>query len=83
MRLLIAGLIAGLALALTTAASEAQMNSANIPGGANIGSAADAQRSHGGDNKNDQQRVKANDNAYNAVLRNLPNKQYDPWHGVR
>jgi len=27
--------------------------------------------------------VKANDKAYNAVLKNLPDKQYDPWHGVR
>jgi len=27
--------------------------------------------------------VRANDKAYNAALRNLPDKQYDPWHGVR
>ena len=29
------------------------------------------------------QKPKANDKAYNSALRNLPNKQYDPWHGVR
>jgi hypothetical protein len=28
-------------------------------------------------------KVRANDKAYNAALRNLPDKQYDPWHGVR
>jgi hypothetical protein len=28
-------------------------------------------------------KLKANDKAYNAALRNLPDKQYDPWHGVR
>ncbi len=27
--------------------------------------------------------AKANDKAYNAALHNLPDKQYDPWHGVR
>ena len=26
---------------------------------------------------------KANDKAYDAALKNLPDKQYDPWHGVR
>jgi len=30
-----------------------------------------------------EQKPKANDKAYDAALRNLPNKQYDPWHGVR
>jgi hypothetical protein len=27
--------------------------------------------------------VKANDKAYNAALKNMPDKQYDPWRGVR
>jgi hypothetical protein len=31
----------------------------------------------------EQPKVKANEKAYNAALRNLPDKQYDPWHGVR
>ncbi|MGO9699711.1 MAG: hypothetical protein ACLPX7_10665 [Xanthobacteraceae bacterium] len=30
-----------------------------------------------------EQKVKANGKAYNAVLKNLPDKQYDPRHGVR
>jgi hypothetical protein len=33
--------------------------------------------------KQDEQKLKANEKAYNAALRNLPDKQYDPWHGVR
>ena len=31
----------------------------------------------------DEPKVKANDKAYNSALKNLPNKQYDPWRGVR
>jgi hypothetical protein len=31
----------------------------------------------------DEPKVKANDKAYNAALRNLPDKQFDPWRGVR
>ena len=31
----------------------------------------------------DETKVKANDKAYNAALRNLPDKQFDPWRGVR
>jgi hypothetical protein len=47
---------------------------------ANIGqhAAAAAAKAGGGDEK-----VKANDKAYNAALKNLPDKQYDPWRGVR
>jgi hypothetical protein len=28
-------------------------------------------------------KAKASDKAYNAALHNIPDKQYDPWHGVR
>ena len=35
------------------------------------------------DDKENESKVKANDKVYNAALRNLPNKQYDPCHGVR
>ena len=31
----------------------------------------------------DEPKVKANDKAYNAALRNLSDKQFDPWRGVR
>jgi hypothetical protein len=31
----------------------------------------------------DAQKPKADDKAYNAALKSLPDKPYDPWHGVR
>jgi len=31
----------------------------------------------------DEPKAKANDKAYNSALRNLPDKQFDPWRGVR
>ena len=46
----------------------------------NVGQHAAAASSKGGA---DESKVKANDKAYNAALRNLPDKQYDPWRGVR
>jgi hypothetical protein len=81
-------LIAGLALAVMMATAQAQVGG-GAPGGQGnqLGSASQlgshaSQAGHKGDDKDDQ-KVKANDKAYNAALRNLPNKQYDPWHGVR
>ncbi len=47
----------------------------------NLGSHA-AKQGHQ-DDKDGEQKAKANDKAYNSALRNLPDKQYDPWHGVR
>jgi hypothetical protein len=71
-------LIAGLALALMTGAAQAQTPQQSAVTGANrIGQNASRQF----DDKSDK--PKANDKAYNAALRNLPDKQYDPWHGVR
>jgi hypothetical protein len=29
------------------------------------------------------QKLKAEDKAYGAMLKRLPDKPYDPWHGVR
>jgi hypothetical protein len=34
-------------------------------------------------NKNDAQKPKADDKAYNAALKSLPDKPYDPWRGAR
>jgi len=67
------------ALALMTASAHAQLG-ATVPG-ANIGNSAAAAAAK--DDKANAAKVKANDKAYNAALQNLPNKQYDPWHGVR
>jgi hypothetical protein len=33
--------------------------------------------------KTDAQKPKADDKAYNAALKGLPNKPFDSWHGVR
>jgi hypothetical protein len=33
--------------------------------------------------KGDPQKSKADDKAYNAALKNLPDKPYDPWQGAR
>jgi hypothetical protein len=33
--------------------------------------------------KPDTQKPKVDDKAYNAALKSLPNKPYDPWHGAR
>jgi hypothetical protein len=37
------------------------------------------------DKKTDKpsQAPKADEKAYNAALKNLPNKPFDPWHGAR
>ncbi|MGO9396631.1 MAG: hypothetical protein ACLP19_02145 [Xanthobacteraceae bacterium] len=53
-----------------------QMNNA-----ANVGRhASDAGARAGAE---DGTKAKANDKAYNAALRNLPDKQFGPWRGVR
>lgn len=71
------------ALALMTASAYAQMASplgTPVPG-SNIGSNAATVNAKG--SQNDSAKPKANEKAYNAALQNLPNKPYDPWHGVR
>lgn len=76
-------LIAALAMALMMASAKAQIGAtpSNPMGAASrLGNHA-SQEGHQGDK--DDQKPKANDKAYNSALRNLPNKQYDPWHGVR
>jgi hypothetical protein len=61
---------------------------------ASLISAADAQQSGGGSGggrKHREQKtdaaastaVKADDKAYNATLKSLPNKPFDPWSGTR
>jgi hypothetical protein len=79
MKLLIGTLtLAALACAATAANAQtpqqSQMNNA-----ANIGRHASDANNKGGD----ETKVKANDKAYNQALRNLPDKQFDPWRGVR
>jgi hypothetical protein len=74
-------LIAGFALALMTATAHAQVPQMNtMSANQRVGDHA-SKNLHAGDDKD--QKPKANEKAYNAALRNLPDKQYDPWHGVR
>ena len=47
---------------------------------ANVGRHASDASSKAG---SDETKPKANDKAYNAALRNLQDKQFDPWRGVR
>ncbi len=81
MRRLTIYLAAALALAFMTVAAEAQVN----PQQTQINSAAKLGKSAADDGKAGATSTapKANDKAYDAALKNLPNKQYDPWHGVR
>ena len=78
MRLLIAALAMALMLMSAQAQvspSQSQMNSASQLG-QHAGNALKTQIE-------DPNKLRANDKAYNAALKNLPDKQYDPWHGVR
>jgi hypothetical protein len=68
-------LIAGLALVATAVAAQAQVTPQSAAG--TIGQGASRQV------EEKSTAPKANDKAYNAALKNLPNKQYDPWRGVR
>jgi len=70
-------LIATLALALMAASAQAQLGS--IAPSSNIGrDVAKAQ-----DKANQSGKPKVDEKAYNSALRNLPDKQFDPWRGVR
>ena len=74
-------LIAGFALALMTATAHAQTpQMSTMNANQRLGNHA-SKSSNAGTDKD--QKPKANEKAYNAALHNLPNKQYDPWHGVR
>ena len=73
-------LFAALALALVASGAQAQQ----APGQMNVNAAQQIGQHAGKYSGADKgAEVKANDKAYNAALRNLPDKQYDPWHGVR
>ena len=81
MRSLIGSVIAGLGIALTTASAQAQVGGASgispSMGTAQIGQHASS------NSRQSEPKVKANDNAYHSALKSLPDKKYDPWHGVR
>jgi hypothetical protein len=79
--------VAGSAFVASFIAASAMTASAQVPQQSQMGaasavgqhaSAANAKAGNG-----DEGKPKANDKAYNAALKNLPDKQYDPWRGVR
>jgi hypothetical protein len=77
-------LIVASMMALMMASAQAQVGSTGISPTTNgvmqIGKHAE-ERQQGGNS--DQKARATSDKAYNATLKNLPDKQYDPWHGVR
>ena len=77
-------MIAGLALAAMTVSAQAQVSpqQSQMNQASSVGQHANAASSQA-DKAAEAAKVKANEKAYNAALRNLPDKQYDPWHGVR
>jgi hypothetical protein len=78
---LLVGTLALVALTCAATAANAQMSpqQSQMNNNANIGRhASDANKGAG-----DEAKVKANDKLYGQALRNMPDKQYDPWHGVR
>jgi TolA-binding protein len=80
MRYLIGVFAAGLVLMAATVSAQAQgAQQSSINANTRLGQhASDASK-----NAQDAAKVKANDKAYNAALQNIPDKQYDPWRGVR
>ncbi|HXD13667.1 MAG TPA: hypothetical protein VNU65_05770 [Xanthobacteraceae bacterium] len=62
------------AIALMTATAQAQTSP---------GQGGGRQKSHHQDQTQKSATPKADDKAYNAALRGLPNKPYDPWNGAR
>ena len=74
-------LIAAFALPLLASGAQAQVSPQQMNANANSLVGQHAGKSADPDDGN--VKAKANDKAYNAALHNLPDKQYDPWHGVR
>jgi hypothetical protein len=70
-------IVAALSGALTIESAYAQ--SAASPGGGGGGHKQKQQTS----DKTDKNKPKADDKAYNAALKSLPDKPYDPWAGAR
>jgi len=72
-------LTAGLILVFLASSTQAQVGppQSALNAAGQIGQHGTRQQ---GDN---EQKPRVNDKAYNSALQNLPDKKYDPWHGVR
>ena len=80
MRLLVGSVALAAMVCAATAVSAQSPQQSQINSAANVGRHASDASAKG---SSDEPKVKANDKAYNAALRNLPDKQFDPWRGVR
>jgi hypothetical protein len=74
-------LIAGLAIALAVTSAQAQVSpqATQMQGAQRTGESA----SRAGRDTTAASTPKVDDKAYKAALKNIPDKQYDPWRGVR
>ena len=70
--------ILGAALALSVMVAGAQAQMSGAPGGSHQPFDKRNQKS----SDRDPPKPKADDKAYNSALKSLPDKQYDPWHGM-
>jgi hypothetical protein len=80
MRFLIA--IFTLAVMMTTAQAQTGPAGNQLNNASRLGSNAEHSQQQNAD-KEKEQKAKADDKAYHSVLRNLPDKKYDPWGGIR
>jgi hypothetical protein len=81
MRLLVGSIaLAAIVCATTTVSAQINPQQSQINNNSNIGRHASDASTRA---SSDETKVKANDKAYNSVLRNIPDKQFDPWRGVR
>lgn len=74
-----------LAAALTMAllAQGAHAQSLGGDGGGSSGGGGGRKQHHAKTDKDATPKLKADDKAYGAALKSLPNKPYDPWHNAR
>jgi hypothetical protein len=75
MRAAMAWVVTAFALALLASVAQAQQTNAGSPLGGG--------KRHHQQKSDTSSAPKADDKAYNAALKSLPNKPYDPWAGAR
>jgi len=68
--------VLGAALALSVMVASAQAQMGGAPGGGRQPFDKRNQKS------SEPAKPKADDKAYSSALKSLPDKQYDPWHGM-
>ena len=74
-------MIAALTLTLTSADAQNTGGFGGPGGSGGMGGGRNHQQK--ADDKAAEQKPKADDKAYAAALKSVPNKKYDPWNGMR